>query len=121
MKTKNAIFTANIAGNSVYLPSMLSAQYYAKKHNISYFVSNEPRIRFLYPPFEKHQCFRLFDMGYDRVLILDRDILVTPDAPNIFECHPDPCMLYAFDENFPNETMDRDFIVNGIRNGNSGE
>jgi hypothetical protein len=115
MKTRNAIFTANIGEGSDYLPAMLSAQYYASRHKIDFFVAEEPAIRFLYPCFEKRQGFRLFDMGYDRVLFLDRDILVTPDAPNIFECCCDVDTLYAFDESFPDETMERDSIVNGIK------
>ena len=117
MKANTAIFTVNIGDGSDYLPAMLSGQYYARKYDISYFVCEEPAIRFLYPPFEKYQCFRLFDMGYDRVLILDRDILITPNAPNIFECYPETDTLYAFDENIPNEMMDRDPIVNGIKTG----
>ena len=115
MTIKTAIFTANIGGGSDCLPAMLSAQWYAGRHGIDYFVCEEPAIRFLYPPFEKHQCFRLFDMGYDRVLILDRDILVAPDTPNIFESHPDMDTLYAFDESMPDETMNRDPIVSGIK------
>jgi hypothetical protein len=117
MKIKTAIFTVNIGDDSDYFPAMLSAQFYAKKYNISYFACEEPTIRFLYPPFEKHQGFRLFNMGYDRILLLDRDILITPNAPNIFECCPDMDTLYAFDENFPNEMMNRDHIVNGIKEG----
>ena len=117
MKLKTAIFTVNIGDDLDYLPAMLSVQFYARKYDISYFVSEKPAIRFLYPPFEKHQCFRLFNMGYDRILILDRDILITPNAPNIFECYPDMDTLYAFDENFPDEMMNRDPIVNGIKAG----
>ncbi len=117
MKTKTAIFTVNIGDDLDYLPAMLSAQFYARKYNASYFVCEQPAIRFLYPPFEKHQCFRLFNIGYDRILLLDRDILITPNAPNIFECYPDMDTLYAFDENFPDEMMNRDPIVNGIKEG----
>jgi len=111
METKRAIFTVDIGGDSGYFPAMISAQYYADKYGIDYFVAKEPAIRFLYPPFEKHQGFRLFDMGYERVLILDRDILITPDAPNIFECFGDMDILYAFDENAPDEMMNRDPII----------
>lgn len=115
MTLRNAIFTANIGEGAGYLLPMLSAQYYADRHAIDYFVSEEPAIRFLYPCFEKRQGFRLFEMGYERVLFLDRDILVRPDAPNIFEYCPDTDALYAFDESFPDATMERDSIVNGIK------
>ncbi len=115
MTMRNAIFTANIGEDSGFLPAMLSAQRYADRHGVEYFVVDEPAIRFLYPCFEKRQGFRLFEMGYDRVLFLDRDILVTPEAPNIFECYVDMDALYAFDESFPDKTMERDSIVNGIR------
>jgi len=117
METKVAMFTVDVGGDSDYFPAMLSAQYYADKYGIDYFVAKEPAIRFLYPPFEKHQGFRLFDMGYDRILILDRDVLVTPDAPNIFECFPDTNTLYAFDGSAPDEIMNADAIINGIRSG----
>ncbi len=117
MKMKTAIFTVDIGDDLDYLPAMLSAQFYADKYGISYFVCQIPDIRFLYPPFEKYQCLRLFDMDYDRVLILDRDILITPNAPNIFECYPDMDTFYAFDENMPNDMMNRNPIVEGIKAG----
>jgi len=115
MKTKTAIFTVNIGHNPGFIPTMLSVQNYAQKYGISYFACEQPSIRFISPIFEKFQCFRLFDMGYDRVLMLDRDILITPDAPNIFECYPDMDTLYAFEENSPGTTLDRDQIVSGIK------
>ena len=34
--------------------------------------------------FEKYQLFSLFNQGYDRVLYLDADIMITPKAENIF-------------------------------------
>lgn len=114
---KTAIFTLNIGDTSGLLPGMLSAKNYAQKHGISYFVADQLAIRFYSVAFEKFQCFKLFDMGYDRVLMLDGDVLVTPDAPNIFECYPDMDTLYAFDENAPARHMERDHIVTAINSG----
>lgn len=114
---KTAIFTLNIGDTSGLLPGMLSAKNYAQKHGISYFVADQLAIRFYSVAFEKFQCFKLFDMGYDRVLMLDGDVLVTPDVPNIFECYPDMDTLYAFDENAPMRHMERDHIVTAVNSG----
>jgi len=114
---KTAIFTLSIGDHDKYLPTMLSAKMYAEKYGIPYFVADQLEIRFVGIPFEKFQCFKLFDVGYDRVLMLDRDILITTNAPNIFECYPDMDTLYAFEENAPTEQMNRDPIVNAIKAG----
>ena len=48
--------------------------------------------------FEKYQCLTLFNRGYDQVLYLDNDILVTPNAKNIFNTYSDTNKFYAYDE-----------------------
>ncbi len=114
---KTAIFTLTFGDPSGFIPCMLSARNYARRHQISYFISSRLDIRFYTAHFEKFQGFKLFDKGFDRVLFLDRDIIVTPDAPNIFDYYPDMDSLYAYDENSPLEHMDRDHIVSAIKNG----
>lgn len=114
---KTAIFTLTLGDPTGYIPSMLSARDYARRHHISYFVSTRLDIRFYAACFEKFQGFKLFEMNFDRVLFLDRDVIITPNAPNIFKCYPDLNTLYAFDENSPAEHMDRDPIVAAIKNG----
>lgn len=112
---KTAIFTLTIGDSSGFIPCLLSARNYARRHGISYFVSTRLDIRFYAACFEKFQGFKLFDKGFDRILFLDRDVIITPNAPNIFDCYPDVDALYAFDENSPLEHMDRDSIVSGIK------
>jgi hypothetical protein len=114
---KTAIFTLSIGESSGFIPCMLSARKYAQRHNISYFISSRIDIRFYAACFEKFQGFKLFDMSFDRILFLDRDVMITPNAPNIFECYSDMDTLYAFDENSPAEYMDRDHIVTAIKDG----
>jgi len=48
--------------------------------------------------FEKYQCLSLFDKGYDQVLYLDCDILITPEAENIFDTYNETDTFYAYDE-----------------------
>ncbi|MBN2315289.1 MAG: hypothetical protein JXM79_15270 [Sedimentisphaerales bacterium] len=114
---KTAIFTLTIGDPSGFIPCMLSVRNYARRHHIRYFISTRLDIRFYAACFEKFQGFKLFNMGFDRVLFLDRDVIVTPDAPNIFDHYPDMDSLYAFDENFPFEHMNRDHIVSAVKNG----
>ncbi len=111
---KTALFTPSIGNDPGFIPAILSAKIYAEKHGIDYFVSNSVGVRFMIAHFEKFQGFNLFDLGYDRVLFLDRDVLINPDAPDIFECYPDMDTLYALDENADIEHMDRDYIVDAI-------
>ena len=113
---KAAIFTLTIGDPFGFIPCMLSARNYAREHDINYFISSRLDIRFYTAHFEKFQGFKVFDKGFDRVLFLDRDIIVTPDAPNIFDCYPDMDSFYAYDENSPLEYMDRDHIVSAIKN-----
>lgn len=60
---------------------------YATRCNADLVVITEPLLakRFGLPA--RYEKFQLFDLlsTYERVLFLDNDILVTPDAPNVFE------------------------------------
>jgi len=71
-----------------------------------YFISNKTRINGPSVYFEKLQCLDLLD-HYDRVLLIDCDILVTPKAENIFEKYPED-FLFAFNENSDDEWMQRE-------------
>lgn len=89
LSMRTAIFTLLIGDPSGFIPCMLSARDYARRHAISYFVSTRLDIRFYAACFEKFQGFMLFDMGFGRVLFLSRDVLITPNAPNIFDRYSD--------------------------------
>lgn len=76
---------------------------YCKRHDINHVVQRQPLLRINPDPFmsnrsreswskhggflpiyEKENAFNLLD-DYDQILILDADIYIRPDAPNIFE------------------------------------
>jgi hypothetical protein len=80
-------------------------QEYCKRYNIDHYISRKPFIDYKWCPshgkiyFEKLQCLSLFDKGYDQVLMIDCDVLITPAAKNIFDIYTDLDKIYAYDEN----------------------
>jgi len=105
--TKNAIFSLVLGDPNKYRTCLTSVLKYSKKYNAPFFIASEIHINFINHYFEKFQCLDLLN-EYDRVLCLDADILITPNAKNIFEEYSDMDYLYAFHENDDNETMNRD-------------
>ena len=47
---------------------------------------------------------------------MDADVLITPNALNVFEQYPDVNKFYAFHENDNTKDMDRDYIINDLLN-----
>lgn len=113
---KKAIISLAIGNTQSYMTGLMSAKQYAKKVGADFYVISQPVVNYRCPHFEKLQVLSLFDQGYDRVLYLDGDILVTPDAKNIFEEYPDEDKFYAYDENShpDKEWMDRDSDVEAL-------
>lgn len=102
---KTAIFNLQIGSPKSHWDICLKTQHaYCKKYGIDHYISKTPFIRYKWCAphgqiyFEKLQCLSLFDKGYDQVLMLDCDILVTPEARNIFEVYSDVNKIYAYDE-----------------------
>ena len=81
-----------------------SATNYCKKYGIDHFVQTTPHLRIkpdifmtnrstesyakhggYLPIYEKENAFDCFDKGYDQIAIIDADIYIRPDAPNIFD------------------------------------
>lgn len=62
---------------------------YAKKCDADFFIFDHDPVEMSH--LNKYQFWRilevknLFEKGYDRILHLDTDVLVTPNAPNLFE------------------------------------
>ncbi len=110
----NIIFTLSLGEDKTFDPAIKSVREYASRYGIAHAMCIKPKIHYRHLEYEKYQCLELFDK-YDRVLCLDRDVLITPDAPNIFEVYPDKDVLYAYDENQPLRTMNRDQIVTAIK------
>lgn len=87
----------------LYTHCMDSVVNYAKRHGIDYKVLNQPKLKITPDPFmsnrskeatgrhggflpiyEKENAFDHLD-DYDQIAIIDADIYIRPDAPNIFE------------------------------------
>jgi hypothetical protein len=81
-----------------------SVKQYANKYNIDHVIQTQPKLRIkpdvfatnrsvesyekhggFLPIYEKENAFEYFDQGYDRIAIIDADIYIRPDAPNIFD------------------------------------
>ncbi len=90
---------------------MQSVNNYCSKYNIDHFLSTECLVKGPHIMFEKYQLFHLLKNDYDRVLYLDADIMITPNAKNIFNEYSDLNCLYAYDESDKTEWMDRDKYI----------
>lgn len=133
---RRALFNINIGPEKEHWNKCIKSQnIYCKKYGIDHYISRKPAINFKWARnwlentfFEKYQCLSLFDKGYDQVLYLDCDVLVTPVAENIFERYDKIDTFYAYEESHEvgiiGETlygqkadiMDRDPYVNRVLN-----
>jgi lipopolysaccharide biosynthesis glycosyltransferase len=103
---KEAIITMSIGRDPNSQSCIESMKRYAEKYDKDFFAIVTPKIHRYNIYFEKYQYLELFK-EYDCVLYLDSDVLITPQARNIFELYPDPDKFYAFDESSPTEWMNR--------------
>lgn len=109
---KRAIFTLNIGNNPMYAPTLKSIEDYAKRIGVDFYMGTEMKLSMYNFYFEKLQCLKLFNEGYDQVLYIDADVLITPEAENIFDQYSSPSTFYAHHESADSEAMDRDpFVV----------
>jgi lipopolysaccharide biosynthesis glycosyltransferase len=113
---KRAIISLAIGNPDPYRVGLESALEYSKKIGADFYVISEPVVNYRFPHFEKLQLLGLFDQGYDRILYLDGDTIVTPHAKDIFEEYPDEEKFYAYDENSnpDKECMNRDPDVEAL-------
>jgi len=102
MKNNNLIYQVAVGNNlpQFYDITMASVLNYAMKYDIHYTVLREPKLKIrplhsyrseqaverlgYLPIYEKENAFELFDK-YDNICIIDSDIYITENAPNIFE------------------------------------
>ena len=93
---KTVIYTMN-ANNPDYAAYCLpTIERYAKKTNSDLIIMDESNMLSEYPNnhFLLYECYKHFDNSeYDRMLFLDVDILINPDAPNVFEEFPEGLWL----------------------------
>jgi len=108
---KTAIFQILIGPSRNQEYCIDSVKKYCSKYNIDHFISTKCLINGPHIMFEKYQLFHLLQSEYERVLYLDADILITPNAKNIFEIYNDENKFYAYDENDLSEHMDRDKYI----------
>ena len=104
---KEAIITMSIGRDPNSQSCIESMKRYAKRYDKDFFAIIQPKLNHINVYFEKFQYLELFK-EYDRILFLDSDVLITPNARNIFDLYPDPEKFYAFDESSPTEWMNRD-------------
>ena len=103
---KEAIITLCI-GQDLHNSAVQSMRLYAERFDKDFFAIVSPKIRQHNIYFEKYQYLELFKT-YERVLYLDSDVLITPNARDIFAWYKDPQKFYAFDENADNAWMNRE-------------
>ncbi len=90
-------------------------QKYADRIGADFVIFDRPKINYTKTEhinplkFEKYQVAALLD-SYDRVAYFDSDIIITPHAPNIFECVPEDCFGGIYEDMGPLQENRRDII-----------
>lgn len=101
------------ANSKLYKHCIQSVADYCEKHGFEHIVQRTPKLRIkpnvfrtnrskdsyekhggYLPIYEKEQAFAYLDQ-YDRIAIIDADIYIRPDSPNIFEDFNDDCAFGA--------------------------
>lgn len=110
MKEK-AILTLALNGiDSMFKKSIFSIENYCKKYKIDFYMYRHPKIYGPHIFFEKFNFVELLN-NYEQICYIDLDVLVTPNARNIFEFNNDKNCFYAFEENSNIPRMCRDRFV----------
>ena len=98
------VVLGNAKNSPLYKHCTESVTNYCEKHGLDHFVQSTPHLRIkpdifatnrsaesyekhggFLPIYEKENAFDCFEKGYDQIAIIDADIYIRPDAPNIFE------------------------------------
>ena len=94
----NCIYTIAVGNNVFYNKCIQTIKEYAKRINTKLIICKDlDSINNEYPFLNKLKLADLLK-NYDRILYLDADILIHPDAPNIFDTYTDTQYFYAFNE-----------------------
>ena len=115
---KNLIFIVSIGRDNYLKYCLPSVEFYCKKHNIDlklistslYNISSS--LEYNYKTFEKNQVYNYVE-GYDRILRLDSDIIINPNAPNFFES--DPNYIYVTYEDVGPRKVERKFEIERVK------
>ncbi len=101
---KERLAVMTIATNDYWKQTVPLMERYARKIGADFWLIDEKWMSDEKSPILlKFKINALFAMGYTRVLYLDADIIVKPDAPNIFD-YVEPGTLGVFDESSIMET-----------------
>ncbi|AQS35376.1 Glycosyl transferase family 8 [Shewanella psychrophila] len=119
---KKAIFTLAIGDNPMYRAAVDSFKEYGKKIGADVIVSDQLhyKININNPKFDASPAWseKLYIQEilkeYDRVLYLDADIIVTPEARDIFELYPDLDTVYMFNEGFHRDRSQQAQQINTV-------
>jgi lipopolysaccharide biosynthesis glycosyltransferase len=95
--------------------SIFSIENYCEKYKIDLRILTQPTINGPHIFFEKFNFVSLLD-NYEQVCYMDLDILITPNARNIFEACNEKNFFYAFEENSDLIHMRRDEFVRPLLN-----
>ena len=109
---KNLIFSLTIGNYSNYQTTIFMENY-AKKCGADYLPLQNTIINHSNLFFEKFYFVELLNL-YDRIFYVDADVLVTPNAKNVFEEFPDENSFYAYAENDNYHWMDRDYCIDPL-------
>jgi len=107
---RSAIFQLNIGEKPEFALPIKTVAKYCEKYGIEHIVSTQCKVNQINFYFENLQV-HVESQNWDRILYLDADVMVTPNAPNIFEEYPETDVFYAYDEADKTPEMDRDMYV----------
>ena len=95
---KNAVVVTNIDFDSIFKYTKPFFEYYCNKTNSDFITIRENKYNLKYDArynkvrFSNFQVLNYFDV-YDRIFLIDCDVLILPSCPNYFDSDPD--YIYA--------------------------
>ncbi len=99
-----ALLIINIGEHDSAIYSRPLMKLYCKKYGIDLVELTEPRIllqgddaSYQYRIFEKFQIYDVLNK-YERVLRVDTDVLISPTAPDVFNCVPSDCFGVVYED-----------------------
>lgn len=83
---------------------------YAEKIGVDFIVINTPAISEKYKVPKKYEKFQIFELlaRYEAVLFVDTDIVVTREAPNVFELVPPDTFCAVSEEGFSGSLQEKE-------------
>tara|TARA_R100000479_G_scaffold70032_2_gene33639 strand:+ start:482 stop:1216 length:735 start_codon:yes stop_codon:yes gene_type:complete len=109
--SKNIVFMHTIGYKPEYEVSKQSWSLWCDKNNVEFVLLDESIDDDMFPNYQRYYLFDLLensDKDFDRVLTIDADTIIHPNAPNIFE-ETDENKLY-----FVHDTGSYDWMLRGM-------